>query len=185
MVLLSASSSLDHWRPSLSSKEEDVACITPLGDNGSMGRGRERCARMGFFVGCKSWERKGALCEDGVFCWLQELGEEEGVVRELGFFCWLQEFGEEKRPLGGRGIFMARGTHLSIIAKTTPEKIRVVVGSVQFKLLQFLPNLHLYLHINLLGSENCILLWMEGGRSEEGGKTIQRNVNGPEEIIVV
>jgi hypothetical protein len=97
----------------------------------------------------------------------------------------LQEFGEEKRPLGGRGIFMARGTHLSIIAKTTPEKIRVVVGSVQFKLLQFLPNLHLYLHINLLGSENCILLWMEGGRSEEGGKTIQRNVNGPEEIIVV
>jgi hypothetical protein len=26
---------------------------------------------------------------------------------------------------------------------------------------------------------------MEGGRTEEGGKTIQQNVNGPEEIIVV
>jgi hypothetical protein len=26
---------------------------------------------------------------------------------------------------------------------------------------------------------------MEGARSEEGGKTLQRNVNGPEEIIVV
>jgi hypothetical protein len=44
---------------------------------------------MGFFVGCKSWERKRALCENGVF-------------------CWLQEWGEEKRVLGGRGIFMAR-----------------------------------------------------------------------------
>jgi hypothetical protein len=52
-------------------------------------RGRERRARMGFFVGCKSWERKRALCENGVF-------------------CWLQEWGEEKRVLGGRGIFMAR-----------------------------------------------------------------------------
>jgi hypothetical protein len=26
---------------------------------------------------------------------------------------------------------------------------------------------------------------MEGRRSKEGGKTVQRNVNGPEEIIVV
>jgi hypothetical protein len=41
---------------------------------------------MVFFVGFKNWERKGALCEDGVFCWLQELGEEEDVVREWGFF---------------------------------------------------------------------------------------------------
>lgn len=64
-----------------------------------VGRGRGRCARMGFFVGCKS--------------------------------------GERKRALGGRGIFMARGTHSAIIEKTAPEKIRVVVGSVQFKLIQF------------------------------------------------
>jgi hypothetical protein len=28
-------------------------------------------------------------------------------------------------------------------------------------------------------------LWMEGVRSKEGGKTVQRNVNIPEEIIVV
>jgi phage terminase large subunit-like protein len=73
---------------------------------------------MGFFVGCKSWERKRALCENG-------------VIR------WLQEWGEEKRALGGRGIFMARGTHSTIIEKIAPEQIRVVVGSVQFKLIQF------------------------------------------------
>jgi hypothetical protein len=83
-----------------------------------IGRGRERFVRMGFFVGCKSWERKRTLCENGVF-------------------CWLQEWGEEKRVLGGRGIFMARGTPSAIIEKTAPEKIRVVVGSVQFKLIQF------------------------------------------------
>jgi hypothetical protein len=59
------------------------------------------------------------------------------------------------------------------------------VGSVQFKLIQFWPNLHLHLHINLSGSDNCILLWMEGGCSKEGAKTVKRNVNGPEEIIVV
>jgi hypothetical protein len=57
-----------------------VACAAPLGDIGSIGRGREHCVRMGFFVGCKSWERKGALCEDGVIFWLHELGEEEGAV---------------------------------------------------------------------------------------------------------
>jgi hypothetical protein len=85
----------------------------------------------------------------------------------------LQEWGEEKRALGGRGIFMAKGTHSAIIEKTAPEKIRVVVGSIQFKLIQFWRNLHLYLHIDLSGSENCILLWMEGGRTEEGGKTVQ------------
>jgi hypothetical protein len=39
-----------------------VACTTPLGDNGSMGRGRGHCARIRFFR------------------WLQEWGEEEGVV---------------------------------------------------------------------------------------------------------
>jgi hypothetical protein len=49
----------------------------------------------------------------------------------------LQEWGEEKRALGGRGIFMARGTHSAIIEKIAPKKIRVVVGSVQFKLIQF------------------------------------------------
>jgi hypothetical protein len=49
----------------------------------------------------------------------------------------LQEWGEEKRVLGGRWIFMTRGTHLAIIEKTTREKNRVVVGSVQFKLIQF------------------------------------------------
>jgi hypothetical protein len=150
-----------------------------------MGRGRERYARMGFFVGCKSWERKGALCEDGVFCWLQELGEEEGAEREWGFLL-VSRVGRGEEGAGRKGdIFMARGTHSAIIEKTAPVKIRVVVGSVQFKLIQFRPNLHLYLHINLSRSENCILLWMKGGRSEEGGKTVQWNVNGPEEIIVV
>jgi hypothetical protein len=64
-----------------------------------VGRGRGRCVRMWFFVGCES--------------------------------------GERKRALGGRGIFMARGTHSAIIEKTGPEKIRVVVGSVQFYLIQF------------------------------------------------
>jgi hypothetical protein len=163
MGLHSTSSSSDHWRSSLSSEEEeDVACTTPLGDNGSMGRGREHCARMGFFVGCKSWERKRALCENRVFCWLQEWGAEEGA--------------------GRKGIFMAKGTHSAIIEKTTPENIRVVVGSVQFKLIKFC---QIYTYIYLSGSENSIVLWMEGGRSEEGGKTVQRNVNGPKEIIVV
>jgi hypothetical protein len=73
---------------------------------------------MGFFVGCKSCERKRVLCEDRVF-------------------CWLQEWGEEKRVMGGRGVFMAKGTHSAIIEKTAPEKIRVVVGSVLVKLIQF------------------------------------------------
>jgi hypothetical protein len=81
------------------------------GEEGSIVRGW-------FFVGCKSWERKRALCENGVF-------------------CWLQEWGEEKRALGGRGIFMARGTNSAIIEKSAPEKIRVVVGSILVKLIQF------------------------------------------------
>jgi hypothetical protein len=75
-----------------------------------MGRGKEHCARMSFFDGCKSWERKRALCEMGVF---------------VGYSS-----GERKRALRGRGIFMAKGTHSSIVQKTTPKKIRVVVGSV-------------------------------------------------------
>jgi hypothetical protein len=83
-----------------------------------MGRGRERCARMGFF-------------------WLRELREEVSVVQGWDFFCWLQEWGDEKRALGGGGIFMARGTHSTIIEKTALEKIRVVVGSVLVKLIQF------------------------------------------------
>jgi hypothetical protein len=45
--------------------------------------------------------------------------------------------GEEKRVLGGRGVFMARGVHSTIIEKTAPEKIRVVVGFVLVKLIQF------------------------------------------------
>jgi hypothetical protein len=73
---------------------------------------------------------------------------------------------------------MARGTHSTIIEKTTPRKIRVVVWSVQFKLIQFWPNLHLYLHINLRRSENCILLWMEGGRFEEGGRPFSGMLTG-------
>jgi hypothetical protein len=83
-----------------------------------MWREREHCARTGFFVGCKSWERKGALCEDGVFMLVARVGRgEEGA--------------------GRKGVFMARGTNSAIIEKTAPEKIRVVVGSVQFKLIQF------------------------------------------------
>jgi hypothetical protein len=123
-------------RSSLSLEEkEDVACATHLGDNGSTGRGRECSARMGFFVDYKSWERKGGLCEDGFFCC--EDWERKRVLRENGVLCWLQEWGKEKRALGGRRIFMARGTHSTIIEKTAPENIIVVVGSVQFKLIQF------------------------------------------------
>ena len=85
--------------------------MAPWGEEESVVRG------WGFFVGCKSWERKRALCENGVFCWLQEWGAEEGARR--------------------MGIFMARRTHSAIIEKTAPENIRVVVGSVQFKLIQF------------------------------------------------
>ena len=86
--------------------------MAPWGEEESAVRG------WGFFVGCKSWERKRALCENGVF-------------------CWLQEWGEEKRAQGGRGIFVARETHSAIIEKTAPKKIIVVVGSIQFKLIQF------------------------------------------------
>jgi hypothetical protein len=46
-------------------------------------------------------------------------------------------WGEQKRVLGGRVIFMARGTRSTIIEKSALEKIRVVVGSLQFKLIQF------------------------------------------------
>jgi hypothetical protein len=49
----------------------------------------------------------------------------------------LQEWGEEKRALGGRGIFMARGTNSTIIEKSAPEKIRVVMESILVKLIQF------------------------------------------------
>jgi hypothetical protein len=49
---------------------------------------------------------------------------------------------------------MARGTHSTTIEKTAPEKIRGVVASVQFKLIQFWQNLHLYRHRNLSGIEN-------------------------------
>jgi hypothetical protein len=101
-----------------------------------MGGGRERCARMGFFVGCKSWERKGALCEDGFFVGCKSW-ERKRAVCENGVFCWLQEWREDKRELGGREIFLARGTHSAIIEKTAPENIRVVAGCVQFKLIQF------------------------------------------------
>jgi hypothetical protein len=83
-----------------------------LGEEGSIVRG------WGFFVGCKSYERKRALCE-------------------IGGFCWLQEWGEENRALVGRRIIMAKGTHSTIIEKTTHEKIRLVVGSVLVKLIQF------------------------------------------------
>jgi hypothetical protein len=83
MGLRSASSSSDQCRSSLSSEEdEDVACATPLVDNGSMGRGREHCARIVFFVGCMNLERKRMLCENVVFCWLQEWGAEEGAGRK-------------------------------------------------------------------------------------------------------
>jgi hypothetical protein len=35
----------------------------------------------------------------------------------------LQGWGEKKRALGGRGIFMARGTHSSIIEKSLPTSL--------------------------------------------------------------
>jgi hypothetical protein len=57
-----------------------VACTAPLRDNGSIGRGRERCARMGFFVGCNSGERKRALCENEGFLLVARVG--------IGRGCW-------------------------------------------------------------------------------------------------
>jgi hypothetical protein len=101
-----------------------------------MGRGRERCVRMVCFVFCRNWERKGAFCEDGDFCWLQELGQEEGVVREWGILL-VARVGRGEEGARRKGLFMARGIHSAIIENTSPEKIRVVVGSVQFKLIQF------------------------------------------------
>jgi hypothetical protein len=53
------------------------------------------------------------------------LGEEESAVREWGFLL-VARVGREE----GAG-------RKAIIVKTTFEKIRVVVGSVQFKLIQF------------------------------------------------
>jgi hypothetical protein len=105
MGLRSASSSSEHWRSSLSSsEEEDVACAAPLGDNGSMGRGMECYVRMGFIVGCKSRERKGAMCEDGVFCCFQELGEEEGMC-ENGVFVGCKS-GERRRGRWEEGGYL-------------------------------------------------------------------------------
>jgi hypothetical protein len=69
---------------------EDVACVSPLGDNGCMGRGRERYVKMGFFVGCKSFERQRVLYKNRVFCWLQEWGEEK-MAWEEGGYLWLEE----------------------------------------------------------------------------------------------
>jgi hypothetical protein len=91
MGLHSASSSSDYRRSCLSSEEEeDVACAAPLRDNGSMWREREHCPRTGFFVGCKSWERKGALCEDGVFMLVARVGRgEEGAGRKG--YLWPEE----------------------------------------------------------------------------------------------
>jgi hypothetical protein len=83
---------------------------------------------MVFFVGCKSWERKGALCDNGFFVGCNSW-ERKRALCDNGVFCWLLEWGEEKRALGGRGMFMSRGTHSAIIEKTAPEKIRVVVHS--------------------------------------------------------
>jgi hypothetical protein len=132
MGLRSASYSSDHWRSSLSSEEvENVACTAPVGDIGSIGRGRERCARMSFFVGCKSWERKEALCEDGVFCWLQELRDEEGAVREWCFLL-VARVGRGEEGTRRKGILMAIGSHLAIIEKMLPKRL-----PVQFKLIQF------------------------------------------------
>jgi hypothetical protein len=42
---------------------------------------------IGFFVGCKSWERERTLCEIEVFCWLQVWGEEEGTRRKGVFMA--------------------------------------------------------------------------------------------------
>jgi hypothetical protein len=118
MGLRSASSSSEHWRSSLSSEEEEVeACTAPLGDNGSMGRGR-------------------VLCEDGVFLLVTSVGRGRGRCARMVFFVGCKS-GERKRALGERGMVIDRGTHSAIIEKTAPEKIRVVVGSVQFKLIQF------------------------------------------------
>jgi hypothetical protein len=117
MGLHSASSSSENRGSSLSSQEEeDVACTAPLEtmapwgeeenvayaapleDNSSIGRGRERCAIMGFFVGCKSGDKKRALCENVVFLLVARLGRGRGrrarrgilLIARMGYL-WLEK----------------------------------------------------------------------------------------------
>jgi hypothetical protein len=49
-----------------------------------IGRGRERFVRMGFFVGCKSWERKRTLCENGGFLLVARVGRGEKGAKRKG-----------------------------------------------------------------------------------------------------
>jgi hypothetical protein len=76
----------------------------------------------GVFVGCNSWERKGALCEDGFFCWLQELGEEEGIVREWVFLLVVR-VGEEKRALGEEGYLWPEEPIQTLLKKLLPKRL--------------------------------------------------------------
>jgi hypothetical protein len=56
-----------------------------------VGRGREHCARMEFFVGCKSWKRKRALCENEVFLLVARVGRGQDGHREEGGYLWPEE----------------------------------------------------------------------------------------------
>jgi hypothetical protein len=103
MGLHSTSSSSDHWRSSLSSEEEeDVACTTPLGDNGFMGRGREHCARMGFFL------------------LVARVGRGRGRCARIGFFVGCKS-GERKRALGGRGYLWPKEPIQPLLKKLLPK----------------------------------------------------------------
>jgi hypothetical protein len=63
-------------------------------------------------------------------------GEEGSVLRGWGFLL-VARVGRGEEGAGRKGVFMARGVHSTIIEKTAPEKIRVVVGFVLVKLIQF------------------------------------------------
>jgi hypothetical protein len=69
-----------------------------------VGRGREHCARKGYLVASKSGERKRALCENGVF-------------------CWLQEWEEEKWALGGRGYLWPEEHIQPLLKKLLPKRL--------------------------------------------------------------
>jgi hypothetical protein len=46
---------------------------------------------MEFFVGCKSWKRKRALCENEVFLLVARVGRGEDGHREEGGYLWPEE----------------------------------------------------------------------------------------------
>jgi hypothetical protein len=102
-------------------------------------------------------EEEGTALRMGVFCWLQEWGQEEGAVWEWSFllvarvgkgrgrwarrgFCWLLDY----------NIYGQRNPFSHYWKKCSRKDYRVVfynVRSILVKLIQIWPNLHLYIFI--------------------------------------